>query len=266
MGGQTVHAMKRKHSWEVRVTDVGPAGYESHPLHTLISWPAVFAGAVVAVAAGAMLNLLGVALGAGALNPFDISRGGAKAFTVGAGLWVALANTIALFAGGFVASRAAKYADHHHGMLHGLTVWAIAFLLAIFVAGSTAAGGITSALDAGADNAAISADTVAVAPSQQADTAPQQGGVLQSDGSVAAPDSGAAPAGGAPAAAPPAPPPVAAQKTVDATASIALWAFLTMLLGAAGAVFGGRYGSRKHTWESRGHHVDRPATHLPPTL
>ena len=240
------------------MTEVEPAGHESHPPYTLISWPAVLAGAVVAVAAGAMLNLLGVALGAGALNPFDVSRGGAKAFTVGAGLWVALANTIALFAGGFVASRAAKYADHHHGMLHGLTVWAIAFLLAIFVAGSTAAGGITSALDAGADNAATAAATVADTSPQQADASPQ-GGVLQSDGAVA-------PAGGAPAAAPPVSPPVVVQKAAGATASIALWAFLTMLLGAIGAVFGGRYGSRKHAWESRGHPVDRPAPHLPPTL
>lgn len=38
----------------------------SHPLHVLVSWPAVIAGAIVAVAVGAMLNLLGLALGAGA--------------------------------------------------------------------------------------------------------------------------------------------------------------------------------------------------------
>jgi hypothetical protein len=251
--------MKHNHSREVGVTDAGPASYESHPLHTLISWPAVLAGAVVAVAAGAMLNLLGVALGAGALNPFDVSHGGSKAFTVGAGLWVALANTIALFAGGFVASRAAKYADHHHGMLHGLTVWAIAFLLAIFVAGATAAGGITSAVDAGADNAAIAA------PAAPAADTSAQNGVLQSDGSVAAPDGAAAPEGAPPAPAPAVSPPVV-QKAAGATASIALWAFLTMLLGAVGAVFGGRYGSRKHAWEGRGHPADRPAAHLPPTL
>jgi len=240
------------------MTYAEPNAYESHPLHTLISWPAVLAGAAVAVAAGAMLNLLGVALGAGALNPFDLTRAGAKAFTVGAGLWIALANTIALFAGGFVASRAAKYADHHHGMLHGLTVWAIAFLLAIFVAGSTAAGGITSALSGGTDKAA----TVAAAVT---DT-PAPGAVLQSDGSTVPPTGGVVDSNAAPPAAPAVSQPAVVQKAADATASLALWSFLTMLLGAAGAVFGGRYGSRKHAWERPAQTVDRHAADLPPRL
>ena len=242
------------------MTDANSIGYDAHPLHTLISWPAVIAGAAVAVAAGAMLNLLGVALGAGALDPFDLTRAGAKAFTVGAGLWIALANTLALFAGGLVASRAAKYADHHRGMLHGLIVWAVAFLVALFVAGATAAGGVTAALGGEADNAAaVAASDAAAAPDLSAPN-----GVLQSDGTVVPSDTGGAGANvaAAPAAARPAP----VQKAADATASLALWSFLTMLLGAVGAVFGGRYGSRTHAWEARLHGPDPAAGHLPPRL
>lgn len=238
------------------MTDANSIGYDAHPLHTLISWPAVIAGAAVAVAAGAMLNLLGVALGAGTLNPFDLTRAGAKAFTVGAGLWVALANTLALFAGGLVASRAAKYADHHQGMLHGLIVWAVAFLVALFVAGATAAGGVTAALGGAADSVANVAQASTPADVSTPD------GVLQSDGTIAPPDAGVA----APAPVPAAPRPATVQKAADATASLALWSFLTMLLGAVGAVFGGRYGSRTHAWEARVHGPDPAAGHLPPRL
>jgi len=177
------------------MTDADSGAFGAHPLHTLISWPAVIAGAAVAVAAGAMLNLLGVALGAGALNPFDLTRAGAKAFTVGAGLWIALANTVALFAGGVVASRAAKYADHHRGMLHGLIVWAVAFLVAIFVAGSTAAGGVTAALGGGASS---TADAMQVSTPADVST---PDGVLQSDGTMAPPDAGAVAQATVPAAA-----------------------------------------------------------------
>ena len=112
-----------------------------HPLHTLISWPAVIAGGIVAVAVGAMLNLLGVALGASAFNPYEFGGGDAEGFTAAAGMWMAFANAIALFIGGAVATRAAKYADHHKGALHGLAVWALAFLLAITIASAAGAGG-----------------------------------------------------------------------------------------------------------------------------
>jgi len=207
------------------MTDVRTTTYEPHHAHSLVSWRAVFAGAVIAVAVGAMLNLLGVALGAAALNPFDLSRGDAEAFTAGAGVWVALANAVALFVGGFVASRAAKHSDHHKGYLQGLTVWAIAFLLAILIATSTGAGGVTSVLNGAAQRAP--ADDVAYAMTQPA--------TAGTDASPAIP--------------------AAAREEADdaanTTGTVALWAFLTMLLGAVAAAFGGRYGSRRHAWETK---------------
>ena len=59
----------------------------------------------------------------------------------------------------------------------------------------------------------------------------------------------APPAAAAAAPAPPAAPIV--HKTADATVTIALWAFLAMLLGAIAAILGGRYGARRHGWEAR---------------
>lgn len=231
------------------MTDAYGAPSEAHPLHTLISWPAIFAGAAVAVAIGAMLNLLGVALGAGTFNPFDLARGGeVKAFTVAAGVWVAVANAIALFFGAVIASRAAKYADHHAGMLHGLLVWAVAFFAAILIAGS--AGG--SAADSAAGAAQNVADTDLAGPAAAAMGAPRSDGTyLQADGTVTRAD-GTVIGKQAPPAAPAAAAALApvVQKTADATVTIALWAFLAMLLGAIAAILGGRYGARRHGWEA----------------
>lgn len=213
-----------------------PTAYEPHPFHTLISWPAVIAGALVAIAVGAMLNLLGVALGAASINPYDLTTGEAKAFSAGAGAWIAIANALALFVGGFVASRVAKFSDHHKGYLHGLAVWALAFLIALFLAGSSAVGGINSMIDGMSDNG-------------REETYIVDRGVPPLAGDDA----------GEVAAVPPAARPEA-EVAADSTATIALWAFIAMLLGAIAAAFGGRYGSRKHAWETKAHVTETPRT------
>jgi dolichol kinase len=207
------------------MSEVHTTTYGAHHPHALVSWSAVLAGAVVAVTVGAMLNLLGVALGAAALNPFDLSRGDAEGFTAGAGVWVAIANALALFVGGFVASRAAKHSDHHRGILNGLAVWALAFLLAILIATSTTAGGLTSVLNGAAERAPAARVADAMVPSAEVGT----------DASPAIPAQARE----------------EVDNAADTTGTVALWAFLTMLLGAVAAILGGRYGSRKHAWEDK---------------
>ncbi|MGZ9099413.1 MAG: hypothetical protein ACXW3O_06895 [Brevundimonas sp.] len=197
-----------------------------HPLHTLISWPAVIAGAIVAVAVGAMLNLLGVALGASAFNPYDFDGGDVGEFTAAAGMWMAFANAIALFVGGAVASRAAKYADHHKGALHGLAVWALAFLLAITIASAAGAGGAAALVGGDARDGELGDTVVTDVPTSR---------VIEGELVMPAP----------------LPAPVAAEEVADTTAMLALWGFLTMLIGAIAAVFGGLYGGRNHRWIDR---------------
>lgn len=228
------------------MTDTQPAALQPHPFHTLVSWPAIIAGALIAVTIGAMLNLLGVAIGAAALNPFDLSRGEAEDFGAGAGVWVALVNAVGLFVGGAVASRAAKFPDHHRGLLHGLSVWSVAFVIAILVAGSTAAGGFVSA---------VGGVTERVAPVELAPD-PYYDPDLAAPSGPALPDS---------AAAVPAPARPAVEDTADATAAVALWAFLTMLLGGVAAILGARYGGRRHGWETTARVTDGGAIHTPAT-
>ncbi len=208
------------------MTDYLDRTSHSHPLHVLVSWPAVIAGAVVAVAVGAMLNLLGVALGAGAFNPYDLDGGDAEGFAAAAGMWAVVANSIALFVGGAVASRAAKYADHHKGALHGLSVWALAFLLAILIASGSAAVN-TAGVAGGEATRAAAGETVigdALSPDRRV-----------ADGELVVPPTER----------------VEAENTADSTATLALWGFLTMLLSGVAAVFGGLYGTRNHRWMAK---------------
>lgn len=208
------------------MTDVHTTDSAGHPRHTLISWPAVIAGSIVAIAVGAMLNLLGVALGAASLNPYDLDGDDAEGFTAAAGMWMAVANAAALFVGGAVASRAAKYADHHRGGLHGLTVWALAFLLAIMIAGASVTGGVTALLGGEAER---------VNPSETFMGDMMTPDMMRSDQALIVPPNAR----------------VEAEAAADTTATLALWAFLTMLLGAVAAILGGAYGAKGHRWLNR---------------
>jgi hypothetical protein len=208
------------------MTDISMNPMRGHPLHNLISWPAVLAGAIVAVAVGAMLNLLGVALGAASFNPYDLDGGDAAGFSAAAGMWMAVANSIALFVGGVVATRAAKYSDHHKGGLHGLSVWALAFLLALVITAAGAAGG--AAAIAGGEASEPSGRELLVTDQTGAPSRVVEGQLIVPQEAREVAD-----------------------ETADATATLALWGFLTMLLGAVAAVLGGMYGTRNHRWMSK---------------
>ncbi len=101
-----------------------------------ISWGAVLAGGLVAVAVGALLNLLGLAVGATTLDPATPGDSpSASLLAMAGGLWLLLANLIGLGMGGWVAARLSGTSDDTDGVLHGLSVWAVGFLLsAVLVA------------------------------------------------------------------------------------------------------------------------------------
>ena len=219
------------------MTDYLDRSSHAHPLHVLVSWPAVIAGAVVAVAVGTMLNLLGVALGAGAFNPYDLDGGDAEGFAAAAGMWAVIANSIALFVGGAVASRAAKYADHHKGALHGVSVWALAFLLAILIASGSAA--VNTAEIAGGEATKTNAGETMIGDALAPDSRVVEGTLIV--------------------------PPtqrVEAENAADNTATLALWGFLTMLLSGIAAVFSGLYGTRTHRWMAKAGLEGRTAPEL----
>jgi hypothetical protein len=128
-----------------------------------VSWGAIIAGAVVALAIGLMLNTLGVAVGATAVDAVGRDTPSATTFGIGAGLWLLVSNLIGLAVGGYVAGRLSGTADNTDAVLHGLGVWAIAFLVSAVLLGNAVTGaastlsGAASGLVGGAARGAGSA-------------------------------------------------------------------------------------------------------------
>ena len=106
-----------------------------------VSWGAVLAGGLVAVAVGAMLNVLGLAVGFTTIDP-QIPGETPDASTLGlaSGAWLLVANLIGLAIGGYVAARLSGTTDDTDGVLHGLSVWAIGFLVSAVLLGSAVSG------------------------------------------------------------------------------------------------------------------------------
>lgn len=132
--------------------------FTSRPL----SWGAILAGAFVAIATSTMLHLFGVGVGAASISPLVGSTPDASTFTTAAALWLAFSTIVGLGVGGFVAGRLSTAVDNEDGILHGLTVWALAALPSAAVVG-TAAMSIASAGVRGA-SAALGTATAAAAP------------------------------------------------------------------------------------------------------
>lgn len=97
-----------------------------------ISWGAVFAGAVVALIIQLMLNLLGLAIGFGAIN---LTGEGATLQGLGIGtiIWLVITALIAFFAGGWTAGRLAGLPRSIDGALHGFIAWAVSSMVMMYL-------------------------------------------------------------------------------------------------------------------------------------
>jgi hypothetical protein len=114
------------------------------PPRSRTSWGAIFAGVVVALATQVLFVMLGLAVGAAAIdasasNPF-------AGIGVGSLIWLALSGIVSLFAGGYVSGRLSSSPDRGEGALNGLVVWALFLVVSLFVAGSGVAGVVGGAL------------------------------------------------------------------------------------------------------------------------
>ena len=94
-----------------------------------ISWGAVLAGAVVAVATSILLSLLGAAMGAGSIRPLDATSTELAHYGTGAAIWQIINLALSMAFGGYVASRLSGTHSHLDGELHGVTMWGVAVLL-----------------------------------------------------------------------------------------------------------------------------------------
>jgi hypothetical protein len=144
--GSPLDASTASSASTTRATVGAPEGAPALPPR--VSWGAIIAGALVAVSVGAMLNILGIAVGATAVDAAARDTPSATSFGIGAGLWLLASNLIGLAAGGYAAARLSGTSDGTDATLHGLGVWATAFLLSAVLLGNVVAGTASTAFNA----------------------------------------------------------------------------------------------------------------------
>lgn len=174
---------------------------------TTISWRAVFAGVVVALAVQILLTTLGLAIGATTVGA-STDPGTARDAGIGVGIWYLISNLISVFCGGLVAGISAREVSRTLGAIEGMVVWAFSLLLfLLFVT-----GGVQALI-------AQASGMIAADPSQM------QGMQL-------------------PPGMQPDIPEQTARDIADATVAAAWIAFGTLLLSAAAGTIGGIVGAR----------------------
>ena len=201
-----------------------------HYSHPLISWPTIIAGAVAAIAIGFLLNMVGLAIGASAFNPYEINSQD-ETIGIGGGLYVIFAQLVAFQVAAYIAARGAQYPDHFGGALTGFMVWALAVFAAVSLAALTTTG-------------AVGGDAL---PS----------GVAETIGELSDATDGQGAAAGALAT---------AEDTADAIAALSWWTVGALSLGLAGSIAGGWLGAHHPTWEKRPRHDDRAAYQTSPEI
>jgi hypothetical protein len=140
-----------------------------------VSWGAIFAGAIIAIALTALLSLLGLGIGLGAADPTRAD--GFEGIPRGTLLWWAVTSILATGIGAFVAARLAGIPHGITGALHGLAVWSVATLLLLWLATSAVGTVLGAAGNVISTTTRVTTDVVGAA-----------GGVIGRAGEAAAPD------------------------------------------------------------------------------
>jgi hypothetical protein len=121
-GGRHRHTHKETIVTRIEPKDVLPVG-------SRVSWGAILAGAVLALAVYFALSLLGVAIG------LSVSRRvSGEQLGVGAAIYAIVALLVALFLGGYVASQATVGESRGEAVCYGVLVWGVTLLTAVWIA------------------------------------------------------------------------------------------------------------------------------------
>ncbi|UAJ10102.1 hypothetical protein [Polymorphobacter megasporae] len=108
---------------------------------TRLSWGAIFAGVVIAVAVQLVLGILGAGIGLTMVDPVNGTTPGAAGFGIGAGIYWLVTTIVALGAGGYAAARVAGVHERFDALVHGLVVWGVTLIMTLYLL-TSAVGGI----------------------------------------------------------------------------------------------------------------------------
>jgi hypothetical protein len=133
---------------EVRATDpIDPlAAQPGGRAKSAASWPAILAGAFVAIATSLVLFALGSGFGLAVISPWPGRGVSATGFTINAAIWLIVSQWLSAALGGYIAGRLRTkwVGTHTHEVFfrdtaHGLITWSVAtVVVALVLAGSAA--------------------------------------------------------------------------------------------------------------------------------
>ncbi len=179
-----------------------------------VSWSAVIAGALTAIAVSFIVISLGSGIGMELVSPYSYSSSpSASTMTVIGAVWLVFAQAVGFATGGYVAGRIRRSPAPLHGDevkfrdgANGLVVWAIGVVITFFVL-VTVVGKVGSATGSAAAGVGATAVGIAGAASQSPSVDYFSDALLRPNPQNAAPNAGngasAGAAGGAAAATPP---------------------------------------------------------------
>jgi len=97
------------------------------PVGSRVSWGAILAGAVVALAVNLVFMLLGTGIGLSTGHMMENRQ-----IATGAAVWVSVSTLISLFLGGWVASKLAVGENRLEAIIHGVIVWGVLFAMVLW--------------------------------------------------------------------------------------------------------------------------------------
>ena len=104
-----------------------------------VSWGAVLAGAVVALATSLILSLLGTAIGLSIDSDVD-----GDTFSAGAALWALISTIIAMFLGGWITCLCAVGETKREAVVHGIITWGVVLAMGLWLAASGVSAGASA--------------------------------------------------------------------------------------------------------------------------
>jgi len=141
------------------------AGGAEESTVSAVSWPAIFAGGVVAFGMGFILLALGAGIGLSTISPYSASGLSATAFSLYAAVWLIVVQWLSSALGAYVTGRLrTKWVNVHseevifRDTAHGLLAWAVAVALGVGLLGLATASGSKLAAPGEADHASYYAD------------------------------------------------------------------------------------------------------------
>lgn len=211
------------------------------PVHSRVSWGAITAGSVIALAMYFLLTLLGGVIG------FTLTDY-ARADTIGTmtAVWAIAVTAVCLYMGGFIASQLTTGENRMESVIYGLLVWAVVFAMLVWLMATGVRAGFNAMLGVATAGTTI-ADTATRNMSQEdLEAAARQFGFDQAQIDAVKQRATNAPAEARAAANDPANRErveAMAREVGDQATKVTWYTFLGTVISMLAAVFGGYVGS-----------------------